>query len=121
MVSSVSTFQINSSILTSKSFALTFPFSATSASADSSSALSIRLGIGCYLLIENRDNPIDIAFTQTILVAVLNGPTAGIDHKNSLPVCSTFFINHKHTCSYPRSIKQVCRKADDSFDPVFLK
>ena len=42
IVSSVSIVQVSSSILASISFAFTFPFSDTSASADSSSALSMR-------------------------------------------------------------------------------
>jgi len=42
MVSSVSIVLVNSTIWASISFALTFPFSATSARADSSSALSIK-------------------------------------------------------------------------------
>src|SRR5699024_4244868 len=54
------------------------------------------LWICSYLLIKRRNDSIDITFTQTILVAVLNVPTAGINHKDALSVCSAFFINHEH-------------------------
>ena len=78
------------------------------------------LGIGCYLLIKRRNDSIDITFTQTILVAVLNVPTAGINHKDALSVCSTFFINYEHAGSYAGAVKQVCRKTDDALNPMLL-
>ena len=78
------------------------------------------LGIGSNLLIEGRYDSIDITFTQSILIAILNVPTAGINHKDTLSVCSTFFINHEHAGSYAGAIKQVCWKADDALDPVLL-
>ena len=78
------------------------------------------LWICSYLLIKRRNDSIDISFTQTILVAVLNVPTAGINHKDALSVCSSFFINHEHAGGYAGAVKQVCRKADNALDPVLL-
>ena len=78
------------------------------------------LWICSYLLIKRRNDSIDITFTQTILVAVLNVPTTGINHKDALSVCSTLFIDHKHAGSYAGAVKQVCRKADDALNPMFL-
>ena len=78
------------------------------------------LGIGCYLLIECCDDSVNITFTQTVFISVLNVPTAGINHKDALSVCSSFFINHEHAGGYAGAVKQVCRKADNTLDPVLL-
>ena len=78
------------------------------------------LGIGCYLLIECCDDSVNITFTQTVFISVLNVPTAGINHKDALSVCSAFFINHEHAGGYAGAVKQVCRKADNALDPVLL-
>ena len=78
------------------------------------------LWICSYLLVKRRNDSIDITFTQTILVAVLNVPTAGINHKDALSVCSAFFINHEHAGGYAGAVKQICRKADDALNPMLL-
>ena len=78
------------------------------------------LRICSYLFIKRRNDSIDITFTQTILVAVLNVPTAGINHKDALSVCSAFFINHEHAGGYAGTIEQVCRKTNNALDPVLL-
>ena len=78
------------------------------------------LRIRSNLLIKGSNDSVDIAFSQTILIAILNISTAGINHKDALSVCSTFFVNHEYTCSYSSAIKQVCRKANNPLDPMFL-
>ena len=78
------------------------------------------LRIRSNLLIKGSNDSVDIAFSQTILIAILNISTAGINHKDALSVCSTFFVNYEYTCSYSSAIKQVCRKANNALDPMFL-
>ena len=78
------------------------------------------LGISCYLLIECCDDSVNITFTQTVFISVLNVPTAGINHKDTLTICRTLFVNNKNACSDTGTIKQVCRKADDTLDPMLL-
>src|SRR5699024_522528 len=78
------------------------------------------LWIRCDLLIKCRDDSIDIAFTQTILVTILNISTAGIDHEDTLPVGSPLFVDYQHACRNTGSVEKVCRKTYDALDPVFL-
>src|SRR5699024_9710285 len=60
------------------------------------------------------------AFTQTILVTILNISTAGIDHEDTLPVGSPLFVDYQHACRNTGSVEKVCRKTYDALDPVFL-
>ena len=74
----------------------------------------------CNLLIECSDNTIDILFTQSVLVSVLYKSLACIYHKDAGAIFSTLFIDYNNTSRYSRTVKQVRRKADDTFDPAFI-
>ena len=72
------------------------------------------------LLVESGDNTVNILFTQSILVSVFYITMAGVNHKDALPVCRAFLINNKNTCRNTCAVKQVCRKADNTFYPAFV-
>ena len=74
----------------------------------------------CNLLIECSDYAIDILFTQSVLVSVLNKSLSCIYHKDSGTVFSTLFIDYNNTSRYSRTVKQVRRQTDNAFDPALI-
>ena len=78
------------------------------------------LRISCNLVVECRDDLIDVLLTQPVLISIFYITTARINHKDALTVRCAFFINHEYAGSYAGAVKQVCRKADNALNPVFL-
>src|SRR5699024_6190683 len=69
-----------------------------------------------YFLIKHIGYMVNILFAQSIFVSIFYKTFSTIYHKNAISVLRPFFINDNNTSWDSRSVEQVGRQTNNTFD-----